>query len=980
MALQKSPFVLPLAQGMQQKKNPKALTGGITLVENGVHRKDEELKKRSGWTSLARTKSDGTSITSADACATYENELLIWSENRILTWSESQTKWYDRGAAYSAAVETRPINASATSYNVSDSAYSDGAVLVAYEISVASRYQIYDYETGAVLAGETEVEPAALSTSPKCVSISGLFFIIYAGSTNVLKGVIINPATGAVTSTVTLASDCFANNSFDVIAVDSDTIMLVYSSTGTTLEIKYLNSSLGAKGGSYVDSSTSTNSSIPRLIPLSSSRVLVAYKGTSNILARVISATGSVGSQLDTGLSGTNATAIAGHLSGTDARVYVQYTASPETNNYIQKIDVSTSGGSHTAAVFLRSVGLATRGFVHNGTGFVGIFHKSDLQATFFVADEDGVIVSRHQPGTGGSGAYQNCVSNVWSPSSGRYEFSITFKTRVISETDTGALYDFSGSTTPSAANLFSSLNVAVTSIDFQSNANFSAAELGGTLLIVGGVLSMYDGLSMVEHGFLLYPEGLSASSGSAGSVADGTYLYVACYEWTDAKGAIHRSAPSIPLSHTVSAGPKTVAVVVPTLRLTQKKSPRNDVRIVLYRTKVSQTGPYYRVTSISSPTSNSTSSDSVTINDSTADSSLTGREYIYTTGGVLDNVAAFPAKYIKAWRGRIVLAGGEDNVIQYSKPWAKGAPVEFSAENTIEIESDGGPASGLEILDEKLIVFKDERAYLTFGDGPDSLGLGGSFAPVTRIASCDVGCIDQQSTAALPGAVLFKSRKGFYLLGGDLSATYIGADVEDYNDLSVTSASLYAGENEVRITNSDGVALVFNYWAKKWSAFTNHEAVDGLVWQGSYVHLKSDGKLCVETADTYRDDGTNYDVSVTTGWQSFADIIGFQRIYKAMVIGEYVSPVSLSLQAAYDFSNTWIDAGSLSLSSAGYRWQFSMKRQKCESMRFKITAAVSELLLSGEGLRFTAMGFIFGIKGPMAKIPSSQKAGLSTI
>jgi hypothetical protein len=979
MVLAKQPFTLPLAQGMNQKKNPKVLTGGVTLVENGVHRKDEELKKRFGWTSLPRTKSDSSSISAADAMATYESELLIWSQNRILTWSEAQDKWYDRGAAYSTAVSTMPINASATSYNVSDSVYASGAVLVCYEISIETRYQIYDYVTGAVLKSETQVEPSAISVSPKCVSIGGLFFVIYAGSTNVIKGVIIDPTTGAVTSTVTLASDCFANNSFDAIAVDATTIMLVYSSTTTTIEIKYLNTALGQKGGSYTDSSTSGASSIPRLIPLSSSRVLLAYKGSSNIMARVISSTGSVGSQLDTGLTGTNATQISGHLAGTDGRVYVQYTSSPETNNYIYKIDVSTSGGAHTSALFLRSVGLATRGFVHNGQGFVGIFHKSDLQSTFFIADDDGVIVSRHQPGTGGSGAYQNCVSNVWSAVSAKYEFSITYKTRVISETDTGALYNFSGGT-PSSANLFSTLNVAVTSLDFQSNSNFSAAELGGTLLIVGGVLSMYDGLSMVEHGFFLYPEGLSATSAAAGSVENGTYLICACYEWTDAKGNIHRSAPSIPLSHTVAAGPKTIAVVVPTLRLTEKKTPRTEARIVLYRTMKNQTGPFYRVTPISSPTSNSVTSDTVTINDSVADSSLTGREYLYTTGGILDNAAALPAKYIKVWRGRVVLAGGEDNVIQYSKPWQKGGPVEFAAENTLEIESDGGEPTGLDILDERLVLFKEQSAYLTYGEGPDASGLGGAFSPLTRISTCDVGCIDQQSTASLPGAIIFKSSKGYYLLGSDLAASYIGDAVEDYNGLSVTSATLFSEENEVRITNSDGVALVFNYYFRKWSVFTNHEAVDALRWRGDFVHLKSDGKVCVETADSFRDDGVNYDQAIVTGWQSFGDIAGFQRIYRAQIVGEYVSPVSLSLRAAYDFDNDWIDLGSLALSAEGYRWQFHMKRQKCESMRFKITAAVSELVLSGEGVRLTAMGLLFGIKMPLSKIPSSAKAGLTTI
>lgn len=998
MALQKQPFTLPLAQGMQQKKNPRVLTGGISLVENGVHRKDQELKKRPGWTSLPRTKSDGTDINEADACATYENELLVWSENHLYTFSEAQERWYDRGPAYSVAVDTRQIIASNESYGAVDSAYDGGIVLVAYQLDVAIRYQMYDHETGAILLGDTGIEPSAVSQYPKCLALAGSFYVIYSNASSEIKGAIINPQTGAISSTVTIASDLGVATQFDVLAVASDTLMLAYrGSSGLT--IKYLNTSLGARGGSYSDSATAvTGIGALRLIDAGSGKVMAVYSASTEtyLQARTISATGSVGASVEIPLEKTidsvNASAIAGHdISSDFVRIYVQYTASDEANNFIWYAEVSKTGSSMYAWPWLRSVGLATRAFVKDGRGYVGIFHKSPLQSTFFVADQSGVIVSRHQPGTGGAGSVSNCLASVWSTGADKYEFSITNKTRVIAITDTAELFDYSGSAAPSATNLFSPLNVAITSLDFQNNANFTAAELGGSLLVVGGVLSMYDGLSTVEQNFLLYPEGLSAdSTTTAGSVPIGSYLYAATYEWTDAKGLVHQSAPSIPLSVSVASAAKKVSVTVPTLRLTMKKPTgihdlfsgihiaRSHVKIVLWRTDTDQTGPFYRVSSITSPTENDPTVDSVVIQDNVA--SPIGREILYSSGGILDNVSPAAAKYMKVWRGRLMLAGGEEQVIQFSKPLKKGRPVEFAAENTLEIESDGGPATALEILDDKLICFKEESALVTFGEGPDASGLSGSFAPLTRIALCDVGCIDQQSTAALPGAVLFKSLKGYYMLGGDLAPAFIGADVEDYNDLSVTSATLFATENEVRITNSDGVCLVYNYYFKKWSVFTNHEAEDAERWQGSFFHLKSDGKVCLEVPGTFRDDDENFDVSIITGWQSFADIIGFQRIYRAHIVGDYVSPLTLSLHCAYDGDDTWIDSGSIGISAQKAGWQFFMKRQKCESMRFKITAAVTEFIETGEGMRLTAMGLLFGLKAPMAKIPSAQKTGLSTI
>lgn len=979
--LDKQPFTLPLAQGMTQKKDPKTLTGGLTLVENGIYRKDGETEKRLGWVSLSKTKAAGGSISSADACAAYGSELLLWSDNHIHTWSEAQTKWYDRGAAYSAAVDLKQIISSNASYTFADSAYVNGIVLVTYELGLAIYYQMYDYTTGAVLKGDTLL--TAAGHRPKCLALNGQFYIFYSNTVGAnLNGAIISASTGAVTSTVTLATDNKFGFCFDVLAVSTDAFMLSYGNTSNNIVVKYLNSSLGARGGTYTDSSSATGTPVfLRLVPISSTRVVIAYQGSAtNIQARVVTSTGSVGSALDTGLSKTAESGevyeITGHESGSDARLYIGYNLLSTSDRVTYKIELSTSGGAHSSAVFIRSVGLAIRGFMHESVGFVGVFYSSALQDTLFIVDQDGVVVSRHQPGTFGTSFFQN-IAQVWTASTGRYEFAITNKTRVINTTDTQKLFTFSGGS-PSSVNLYSPLNVAMSAIDFQDNSNFSTAELGDTLLIVGGSLSMYDGVSVVEHGFHVFPEGLSAVSSAAGSVPNGTYLYAAVYEWTDAKGMTHRSAPSVPLSVTVSAGPKRVDLKVPMLRITQKKGVRANVTIAIYRTQISQSSPFYRISSLTGAPQNDTTLDSYTFQDNALDASLLGHEFLYTAGGVLDNGAALPAKYIKVWRGRVMLGGLEQSAIQYSKPWQQGSPVEFSPENILELESDGGPMTAFEILDEKLVAFKENWGYQTFGDGPNALGLGGAFAPLERISSLAVGCIDQQSTCAIPGGVIFKSRSGYQVLGSDLSAAAIGADVEDYDALLVSSATLFSNESEVRITNKDGVALVYNYEFQRWSVFTNYESVDAMRWNGKFVHAKSDGSICIETAATWRDNAVNFNISFITGWNTLSDISGFQRIYRAQIVGEYKSPVTLTLEAGYDFEQTWDDTGSIAFSAAAYRGQFHMKRQKCQSIRFRITVAVSEFVFSGEGMKLTALTLLFGIKRGLSKLRSSLKTGLT--
>src|SRR5262249_1458981 len=98
------------------------------------------------------------------------------------------------------------------------------------------------------------------------------------------------------------------------------------------------------------------------------------------------------------------------------------------------------------------------------------------------------------------------------------------------------------------------------------------SADIASALHLTGGQLWEYDSVMPVEHSFQVWPENVAATpSADAGTIDAGTYFYQFCYEWTDNKGMLHRSAPSIPLEVTVSGMENTVTLYVPTLRLTYK-------------------------------------------------------------------------------------------------------------------------------------------------------------------------------------------------------------------------------------------------------------------------------------------------------------------------------------------------------------------------------------------------------------------------
>ena len=106
--------------------------------------------------------------------------------------------------------------------------------------------------------------------------------------------------------------------------------------------------------------------------------------------------------------------------------------------------------------------------------------------------------------------------------------------------------------------------------------------------------------------------------------------------------------------------------------------------------------------------------------------------------------------------------------------------------------------------MDEKLVIFEDDRIFYLTGSGPNATGQQNNFSDPQLVTS-DVGCSNTRSIVQTPKGLMFMSNKGIYLLDRGLSTHYIGAPVEAYNSLTITSAILIQDENQVRFTASDG-------------------------------------------------------------------------------------------------------------------------------------------------------------------------------
>jgi hypothetical protein len=445
------------------------------------------------------------------------------------------------------------------------------------------------------------------------------------------------------------------------------------------------------------------------------------------------------------------------------------------------------------------------------------------------------------------------------------------------------------------------------------------------------------------------------------------------------------------------------VSLYVPTLRLTYKVSP-NPVRIVGYRWSTAQQ-VYYQFTSLTAPTTNDTSVDYVTITDTHSDAQILGQTLLYTTGGVVENIAA-PASIDSAlFKNRVFLIDAEDpNLLWYSKQVIEGTPVEMSDLFTLFIaptsgaQGSTGAMTAITAMDDKLIIFKKDAIYYLTGIGPDNTGANNDFTDPIFITS-SVGCSNPNSIVLMPNGVMFQSDKGIWLLGRDLSTTYIGSAVEAFNSQTVLAAASIPATNQVRFVLDNSITLVYDYYFQQWGTFTNIRAITATLFQSQQTYLNEFGQVFQETPGTYTDGSVPVLMGFTTGWINLAGLQGYERFYFFYLLGSYFSPFKLNVQLAYDYNENatqnivvspdnysppyggdavWGASGPWGGPGKVFSARVFPATQKCDAFQIKIDEVYDATLTpnNAKGMTLSGLNMVVGVKKGYRVQKASQSFG----
>lgn len=1024
---------IDMGQGLDTKTDPKhVIPGKWTLLENAVRTNGGQIQKRNGYDALSLNIIGGGTIQNPKMVKAYGDRLVcagtnsITGAHRLFDYSETAAAWRDAGQYDSIAVSNIFVSGSNINERAPTCAIAGNYALVAYDAyqnindfttpgPLYVGVSIMDMQTGSILLGDIQIKSGTgITYGSRAIVIGASTLAVMYFSSNGLCIRIASVSSGGVSlgSEIVLALDPWTFGginqylwvSFDVVTT-ATTAVIGYSSSAAGSPIKFL--TIDTSG---TITSTGSIATAGNAIPLS-----LCQDAAGNIWtywADAPSGDLGTGTSVYYAIVSSTLTSVLGKTTIGTGFSYVRQICAAIVDSTHQNVFFSqgtfTNFGAASSGIFRRiypqintaavtlsgsaspptptlvtNLDIYSKPFTAGGRTYLSTIYYSPDQMTGFLLDVTAVnspiVSAKFLPGVA-EGAYaveliRQDVGGYWWRQPGSLSPPQVYGNKVIIAAGKILEDDLSGGSSTDVTSSFIAGSVLVT-FDFASSDSYQSQNVNGVLALNGGVVSQYDGSLVTEIGFHAYPEIGATAATTGGNLVDGTYQYQATFQWVDSAGNVHRSADSDPVTVVVSGGGglASVALTIKAPIVSQKDRSGFPSKLFIYRTLVNGTIPYLIGT---------ITMDSVLPQLSWAYTdkvqAVNQAQPIYTNGGaVIGNSGVPPSMILWVNNNRLWLVNSENDDIWYSKTGAAGSGISMSSLLIQTIDSRLGRIVACIGMDEKTIIAKSGGFFYFIGDGADDSGNGSNLSPAQIIPS-DTGGTDSRGISLLPEGVCIKTPKGLYLLNRGTTLSYFGSDVDGFNAQDVQDMRMTGNVNQFRILTSSGDALVFDYFYRQWSVFTNHQGYAADVWNKKYVYVRTSGEIYLENASgTYLDAGTAYQLRAQTGWLKFSTVQGFQRVRRIMLLGDFLAIAGhgIKISSAYDFGNTFISHIPFSFagSNGAFQYEERFPQQKCNALQVLIEEVTTGA--SGEYMALSDMDLEYGIKRGLNKLPQAQQVG----
>lgn len=1020
MALQETNIPVSFAKGLNTKSDPKQVMQGSLLdISNGVFTKVNAINQDPGYLPIPQPiyNSSGT-ISNGNLLSTFNNQLVLGDSQYLYNFSETTQSWVQIPTKVANSISSNDVGSGAIG-NTSIGIAKNALGLEFYSFGTYNGQQelvILDPIENNILYQNEIVIPIGTSGSlsvNRVINTSfGSNFTTFYNNNN--QTIVYYTTVNALTPPQTLTQTAFltigslGSNSSNQPAFDM-------VQTATNLYVLYLNPSAQVVLAEYSSSFALVTSTVVDTIttgtifavsltldPLTNNLYLSWASGglggstvkmavyTSTLT--VVTATTTLAAGILSGING-----LTGVLQGSLYWLYIQAyqavvgSSTEFFNTYVYTVVApALTGFTQIENLFLTYI--SSKAYIYNNQPTVNVGYFDFVtplnttlpeldQTTYFTIQQSipnsnytlkipYIVLSKYSQNTAGAPLNPNTI-----PAS---------PTQVLVNTDSNViipyLYNTMNEVTADVVNNFYN----VSRLNNQLDTHLRSVNLGNNLNLTGSIQSIFDGVGIAETGYNNFPGQVSGTftfgpppgGGTAPpSLSAGTYSWVVTYEWVDNAGNLHRSTPSISFTGTAQQGTTTDesagVIIAAGLSLSETYKIFN-VQLVLYRTAVNGS-VFFRVQSQpNSPTG------FVAFTDALPDTDILESNQLYTTGGEVDNVGPAASDITFPYKNRLIAVEADNPYIWwYSKQVIQGFPVEFSDLFTQNIDMTGGPISAGSTMDDKLIFFKNSTIFYVIGDGPAPNGTSNDFS-YPQIITSDVGCTNQDSIIVIPIGLMFQSTdKGIYLLDRTLQVQYIGAAVEQFNNILVTSAQLLPNTTQVRFTLATGTILIYDYLVSQWSTHTTLTFADSTIYKQQHTGLQANGQVLEQIQGQWIDISTPDALTLTTGWFDFAQLQGYQRVKEFLLLLTSVNATSILVEVFNDFDTTnAINSDLITIPADTIRQQYRIfpAFQKAQSMQVRITEIPTGS--QAGGLLLSGMSFTVAVKRGLNKISADRSFG----
>lgn len=567
-------------------------------------------------------------------------------------------------------------------------------------------------------------------------------------------------------------------------------------------------------------------------------------------------------------------------------------------------------------------------------------------------------------------------------------------------------------------------VGVDTLSLDFATaNGRMSLTTApAGDAVSAGGFTGSFDGCVFSELGFPHPPcivdvvkiTALSEQVLAGTDSEDTRYLYVAVYEWTDARGVTHVSAPSAQATFIV---PQTIAdnpnggvtLSVTCCQLTRKGKSQdgpNDVVIGIYRNDPAYPFVFYRITgydpyrtSAVKPPLNDKNAILVTYDDLQAsgppDAPLLGKQgfaTLYTSGGRKAADSSPPSTAVCSFKHRLWIASADDpQAVYFSREFVQGEAPAFSRDLFVRLDDTPERVTAIAGLHEKLLIWTDSRLYYTWGEGPSDTGQGGEFAePV--LVSPELGCDDARSLAVTMDGAYFVSGGDIWFVDPEMRTSRIGAAVQGY--LAEFPKCLQVSVDITRelvvflMTDARARTTTELVWSYRWNRWVTWQPnASGPLASQTFcdgTHYFTDGisafKESKSGANQYTDsDGSMVSAVMQTQWVHGGAVGGWQRYRYVTLNASAAAPMQWNVRHERDYVTDLFGANQTFQAGAGAAtFRAHVQYQQCQSFRLTI-ASLPPIVLDPEqpegGFSMSSVTVELGIKQGGANVAAGNRS-----